>query len=205
LGTVSVRAQEPLTLQQAIHAALQHSPEAAIANADMSEAKAGVSAARALLLPRLDFTEDVSRGNDPVYAFGTRLRQGGFTQADFALNALNFPAPIGNLATRFSGSWMLFDSLRTEKEIHAAHLMHSSAASSAQTVDQQIILRVVAAYQAVLFAEREIDVAVHEQDLPTSPTCYAPKMRSGRVNPTTGTPSTAMPSLTPICFMPRGP
>jgi outer membrane protein TolC len=164
LGTVSVRAQETLTLQQAIHAALQHSPEAAIANADMSEAKAGVSAARALLLPRLDFTEDVSRGNDPVYAFGTRLRQGGFTQADFALNALNFPAPIGNLATRFSGSWMLFDSLRTEKEIHAAHLMHSSAASSAQTVDQQIILRVVAAYQAVLFAEREIDVAVHEQD-----------------------------------------
>ena len=60
--------------------------------------------ARTQLLPQLGFTEDISRGNDPVYAFGTRLRQRQFTQADFALNALNFPQPIGNFSTRFSGS-----------------------------------------------------------------------------------------------------
>jgi len=164
LGTMPAWAMEPFTLQQAIDAALQHSPQAAIASADKNEAKAGVSAARAQLLPQLNFTEDLSRGNDPVYAFGTRLRQRSFTEADFAVNALNFPSPIGNFATRFSGSWMVFDSMRTEKQIHAANLMRSSVASSAQAVDQQIILRVVAAYQAVLFAEREKEVAQHEQD-----------------------------------------
>ncbi len=162
LSAVALRAQEQLTLQQAILVALQHSPQAAIANADKNEAKAAASMARSQLLPQLNFTEDISRGNDPVYAFGTRLRQRSFTQADFALNALNSPAPIGNFATRFSGSWMAFDSLKTQKQIQSADLMRSSAESSSQAVDQQIVLRVVAAYQAVLFAQREIDVDHHE-------------------------------------------
>ncbi len=164
LLAISARAQEPLTLQQAIHAALQHSPQAAIANADKNEAKASASMARSQLLPQLNFTEDISRGNDPVYVFGTRLRQQNFTQADFSLDALNFPSPVGNFATRFSGSWMAFDSFKTQKQIHSADLMRASSASSAQAVDQQIVLRVVAAYQAVLFAQREIEVSRHEQD-----------------------------------------
>jgi outer membrane protein TolC len=42
--------------------------------------------------------------------------------------------------------------------------MRASSASSAQAVDQQIVLRVVAAYQTVLYAQREIEVARHEQE-----------------------------------------
>jgi hypothetical protein len=110
MGGLTVSAQEPLTLQQAINEALGQSSEAAIARAGDQEAKSAATMARTQLLPQLNFTEDISRGNDPVYAFGTRLRQRQFTQADFALNALNRPQPIGNFATRFSGSWMAFDS-----------------------------------------------------------------------------------------------
>jgi outer membrane protein TolC len=112
----------------------------------------------------LTFTEDISRGNDPVYAFGTRLRQRQFTQADFALNALNFPQPIGNFSTRFSGQWLAFDSGKTQKEIHRADLFKQSSSSSAMAVDQQIVFRVVGAYQQVLYAQREIAVAQHEQE-----------------------------------------
>jgi len=157
-------AQEPLTLRQAINEALGQSPEAAIARAGNQEAKAAARMARTQLLPQLGFTEDISRGNDPVYAFGTRLRQRQFTHADFALNALNSPQPIGDFSSRFSGQWMAFDSFRTQKEIHRADLFKRSAASSAKAVDQQIVLRVVAAYQQVLYAQREIDVAQHEQE-----------------------------------------
>ena len=115
-------------------------------------------------MPRLNFTEDISRGDDPVYAFGTRLRQRQFTQADFALNALNRPQPIGNFSTRFSGSWTAFDSFKTQREIRRADLSRESASSSAKAVDQQIVLHVVAAYQSVLYAQREIYVAQHEQE-----------------------------------------
>jgi outer membrane protein TolC len=164
MGRCAAGAQEPLTLRQAINQALRQNPEVAIARAGTMDANAGASQARTMLLPQLGFTEDISRGNDPVYAFGTRLRQRQFTQADFALNALNFPQPIGNFSTRFSGQWVAFDSLKTQKEIHRADLFKESASSSAKAVDQQIVFRVVGAYQQVLYAQREIAVAQHEQE-----------------------------------------
>jgi len=164
MGTLAAGAQEPLTLRQAINQALGQSPEAAIAQAGNQDARASAALARTALLPQLTFTEDISRGNDPVYAFGTRLRQTQFTQADFALNALNFPQPIGNFSTRFSGQWLAFDSFKTQKEIHRADLFKQSASSSAKAVDQQIVFHVVVAYQQVLYAQREIAVAQHEQE-----------------------------------------
>ena len=135
-----------------------------MAQAGTKEANAVAGMARTALLPQLSFTEDISRGNDPVYVFGSRLRQRQFTQANFDLNALNRPQPIGNFSTRFSGSWMAFDSFKTQKQIHRADLFKASAASSAKAVDQQVVFRVVNAYQSVLYAHREIAVAEHEQD-----------------------------------------
>lgn len=153
-----------LTLRQAIDRALGQNPEMAAAGADEKAASASSRLARTYLLPQLAFTEDISRGDDPVYAFGMRLRQGQFTQADFALNALNKPRPIGNFSTRLSGSWTAFDSFKTQRAIHGADLMHKSAASSAQAVNQKIVIDIVRAYESVLFAEREIDVAQYEQE-----------------------------------------
>jgi outer membrane protein TolC len=164
MGRLTASAQEPLTLRQAINEALRQSPEAAIARAGNQEAKSAATLARAQLLPQLNFTEDISRGNDPVYAFGTRLRQRQFTQADFALNALNRPQPIGNFATRFSGSWTAFDSFKTQREIRRTDLFKESSSSSAKAVDQQIVFHVVVAYQSALYAQREIEVARHEQE-----------------------------------------
>lgn len=155
-------AQEPLTLRQAIQQALKQNPDADLALAGIQEAKAGAALARTQLLPLVSLTEDMSRGDDPVYVFGTKLRQNRFTQADFDVNALNRPAPVGNFATRFSGSWMAFDSFRTRKMIRRADLMQASAATSAKAVDQRIILNVVQAYQSILYAERQVDVAQHE-------------------------------------------
>src|ERR1035437_8560279 len=164
IGGLAGMAQDRLTLRQAIDEALRQSPQAAIARADNSDAKAAAAMAHTQLLPQLNFTEDISRGNDPVYAFGSRLRQRQFTQADFALNALNRPQPIGNFSTRFSGSWMAFDSFKTQRAIRRADLFKQSASSSSKAIDQQVMLRVVTAYQQVLYAEREIEVARHEQE-----------------------------------------
>jgi outer membrane protein TolC len=162
-GAVSV-AQEPLSLRLAVDKALGQNPQATVARADEKDAVAAASLARTQLLPQLNFTEDISRGDDPVYAFGSRLRQRQFTQADFALNALNRPQPIGNFSARLSGSWMAFDSFKTQREIRRADLFKQSVSSSSNAIDQQIVLHVVAAYQQVLYAQREIDVARHEQE-----------------------------------------
>jgi outer membrane protein len=153
----------PLTLRQAVDRALGLNPQGAMTRADAAAAKAAAGQARTALLPQLNFTEDMSRGNDPVYVFGARLRQQQFTQDNFALNALNRPQPIGNFATRFSGNWMLFDSWRTERQIHGADLVRQGADAGAKAADQGIVLRVVEAYQAVLYVERQVEVAQGEQ------------------------------------------
>ncbi len=155
--------QDQLTLRQAIDTALGKNPAAALAHAEQNAARAGLEAARTALLPQLGFTEDISRGNDPVYAFGTRLRQQRFTQQNFALDELNKPAPIGNFATRLNGQWLLFDWLGTEKRIRSARDYEASAASMGEDANQRIILRVVAAYQSELYAQRRFSVAQHEQ------------------------------------------
>ena len=162
IGSAGVVAQEPLTLRQVIQQALKQNPDSDVARANVEEAKAGAAMARTQFLPQVNFTEDMTRGNDPVYVFGTKLRQQRFTTADFDLNALNRPNPIGNFATRFSGQWMAFDFFRTQKMIHSADLMHSSAATSAKAVDQKVVFGVVQAYQGVLFAERQLAVAQHD-------------------------------------------
>lgn len=164
LVPIGMTAQEPLTLRQAIQQALGENPEVKAAAAGSLEAKANASLARTQLLPQINFAEDISRGNDPVYVFGSKLRQQRFTVADFDINSLNRPTPIGNFATRFSGSWMAFDSLKTQKAIHSADLMRKSADSSAKAVNQKVVLDVVQGYQSVLYGERQVDIAQHELD-----------------------------------------
>lgn len=152
-----------LTLRQAIDLALRRNPLGAVARAEVKATEAQASEARTGLLPRFQLTEDISRGNDPVYAFGTRLRQQRFTQNDFAPNALNKPAPIGNFATRLSGQWMLFNWFGTERRIKSAKLVAQSAAAMNDAANQSIVLGVVDAYQSVLYAQRRIELVQHEQ------------------------------------------
>jgi len=159
---VVVRAQEPLTLRQAIRQALDSNPEAKLASVGTKEAAAGAALARTQYLPQVSFTEDISGGNDPVYVFGAKLRQNQFTQADFNLDSLNKPEPLNNFATRLSGQWLAFDSFKTQKTVKSADLMKKSAASSAEAANQKVVLDVVQAYQSVLFAERQIEIAQHE-------------------------------------------
>jgi outer membrane protein TolC len=156
--------QPSLTLQQAIIRALAQNPQTATADADVQSAAAGASLARTGLWPRLTATEDLSRGNDPVYVFGTKLRQQRFTQNDFSLDSLNRPTPTGNFATRVSGQWMLFNGGETQRQIQAARLGSASAASMSGAVRQAVIFQVVQAYQSVLYAQRQREVATHEQE-----------------------------------------
>lgn len=155
---------QTLTLRQAIDRALAQNPRAAMARADLAAGRANAALAKTALLPQLNFAEDIARGDDPVYVFGTLLRQQRFAQADFALNSLNRPAPMGNFSTRLTGQWRLFDGWATEDRMRAAHQSVRSAEQMSSAADQGIVLEVVQAYQEVLFAQREADIAEHEEE-----------------------------------------
>lgn len=162
--TVIAQQSSPLTLREAVALSLEKNPDRKIAQADADSAHIASRLARTTLLPNLAFSEAATRGNDPVYAFGTRLRQQRFAQSDFALNNLNRPTPINDFTTRFSGNWLAFDSWHTQFEIRRADLLAKSASAAVTRSDQEIIYRTIAAYDSILFAMRQVEVAQHSVD-----------------------------------------
>jgi outer membrane protein len=158
----SLTAQQPtLTLQQAVAAALEHNPALKLAAADMAASAAGFRLSKTPLLPRIQFSENLTRGDDPIYAFGTKLRQQVFNASDFGLNSLNHPSPLSNFSTSFSARWLAFDSLHTHFQIKHASLLKQSATASSGRTSQETIFGVVKAYESVLIATREVEVSKH--------------------------------------------
>lgn len=153
--------EEPLSLQQAVAIALEHNPQHKAAMAETHAAKADVKEAQSFFFPRITFSEAATRSNDPVYVFGTRLRQSRFTAADFALNRLNNPTPISNFATRFGGQWNIFDSFSTTFNARKARELKAASAERLARADQVIAFRVIQSYYGVLFAQRQAELAEH--------------------------------------------
>ena len=148
-----------LSLQQAATIALEKNPLRKAALADTKVASAGIPEAKSFLMPHVTFSELAVRGNDPVYVFGSKLRQQRFTSDDFALNKLNSPRPYGNFTTRLCGNWTLFDSFASWRGINRAREMNLAAAHQLERADQEILFRVVQAYYGVLLASKQLEIA----------------------------------------------
>ncbi len=154
-----------LSLKQAVALALESDPLRKAALADEKIAAAGVRQARAALMPHLLFSESALRGTDPVYAFGTRLRQGRFTADDFALNRLNHPTPLGNFVTRLSGQWNVLN-VPDWLQVRRAEKMTHAAAQQLDRTGQQTVMRVLGSYFNLLMAARQQELS--EQQLQTA-------------------------------------
>jgi len=148
-----------LSLQQAVTIAMEKNPLRKAALAETKAASAGIQEARSFLMPRVTFSETGARGDDPVYVFGSKLRQQRFTTNDFHLNQLNTPLPYGNFTTRFGGSWNLFDSFASWHGVSRAKEMNAAAGHQLERAEQEILFRVVQAYYGVLLSGKQADVA----------------------------------------------
>jgi outer membrane protein TolC len=152
---------EPLTLGQAVAIALERNPQRKASLAESRAATASVKEAQSAYFPRVNFSESAVASNDPVFVFGTRLRQNRFTAADFALNQLNNPAAIGNFTTRLGLEWQVFDSFLVAAKVRQAAHQNAAAGQRLARADQLVIFRVIQAYYGVLFSARQLEVAEH--------------------------------------------
>lgn len=149
----------PLTLRRALEIALAENPLRKAALADQRAAAAGIRDARADLLPHLRLGESFARGNDPVYAFGTKLRQRRFNQDDFDLARLNAPTPINNFNTRIAATWNLFDFGESWLNLARAERLHQAAGRQLARTEQELAFRVVEGYFGLLLSAKQRQVA----------------------------------------------
>ncbi|MBT8479027.1 MAG: TolC family protein [Gemmatimonadetes bacterium] len=113
VGNPALMAQEsghgrPLSLEMALDEALAGNASLRVASAQADMARAAAGGASAVYWPRLDFESGFVRSNDPVFVFGTKLRQGSFSEPDFEVAALNKPEPINDWVNRISLQWKVF-------------------------------------------------------------------------------------------------
>ncbi len=154
LVTVSpAQAQVPLTLQEAIARATAGNLDARIAALAEKEAAHRVDQARAGYLPRVDASETWQRGNQPVFVFGSLLNQRRFTEADFALDALNHPDALDNFRVAVGAEQSIYDGGVTRARVRAAQLGVALAASGTVGVRQALAVAATHAYGAVLQAD----------------------------------------------------
>jgi len=144
-------AQAPLTLDQAVAAALAHNDGMKAVKAGEHESAARVEEARAGYLPRVDYVEAWQRGNNPVYVFGSLLSQQRFTAANFDLEALNHPDALTNFRGAFSVEQPVFDSSRLAG-IRSAGLGNQIALHTTAEARSDLALGVTRAYGGVLHA-----------------------------------------------------
>jgi len=150
-----------VTLQQAVQMALDQNPAFRTSLDEADATRARLREVQAAWFPRFDFHQDFTRGNNPVYVFGSKLAQRQFTSADFALNQLNTPTPLDNFQTRFDGQWRLFDSGQTLFHQRAAKKLVTVADFQTEQARQDLILEIVRDYYSVLVS-RENALAAEE-------------------------------------------
>ncbi len=150
---------QPLTLEQAVRMALKQNP-AFQESADEAEAtRARLKQVQAAWFPRFDFHQDFTRGNNPVYVFGSKLTQRQFTAADFVLHSLNAPTPLDNFQTRFDGQWRLFDSGQTLFHQRSSKHLVTAADFETEQARQDLILEIVRIYYVVLVLKENVKAA----------------------------------------------
>jgi outer membrane protein len=152
-------AAAPMTLKQAVQQALVKNPQLQSAEDSAAAAAARSDAAKAAWLPRIDFSEGLTRGNNPVYVFGTLLTQRRFSAADFDLARLNTPTPLNNFQTRIEGQMLLFDSGQRRYGVEAAKRAKTAADYEKEQARQDLILRVVKEYYGVIVAQEGEEAA----------------------------------------------
>jgi outer membrane protein len=148
-----------LTLQEAIELGLTHHPLVEGAQADALRAKASLAQAKAAAFPSVSASEDVTLSDDPVFAFGTKLRQARFRASDFGLANLNHPSPIGNFGSSASANWLAFDFGSTQKRIRGARDAAQAADLSRGFTDQEVANNVIGLYYRALLAESQVGTA----------------------------------------------
>jgi outer membrane protein len=157
--TIWAQTMPPLSVHEAVQIALKNNPTIK-ASVDYADAvRQGITVAKAARYPKLDFSEGFTRGNNPVYVFGTLLTQHQFTATDFALNVLNTPLPLDNFQTEFTGSVPLFDAGQSSRMVRNARLTTQIAGDQRQRTEQQVIFQVVNAYSNELLAREAVRVA----------------------------------------------
>lgn len=158
-ATSGIAAQErPITLAEAIAEAREGSQSVLAARARAEAAEQGATAAASFLWPTLGLEAGAVRSDDPVAAFGGRLRQARFTQADFDPALLNHPDALTDWSGAVGAQWAPLD-LSADAGLKAARAEADAAGLGARWAERAAAFTAEVRYLEAVGAERRLAAA----------------------------------------------
>ena len=115
-------------------------------------------------LPRLQFSESLQRGNNPVFVFSSLLTQHQFSAENLNIDALNRPDALNNYQSRLMVEQVVFDARETSRSVEAARVTRQMAGDGTRRSHSYIILNVLRTYFGVTLAEKNLEVARQSVD-----------------------------------------
>ncbi len=159
-------------LQQCVDIALRQNPDIKASEAQIEQAQAALTQAKGGRWPKLTASVTGTRTNDALNAFGLKLEQRGATFNDFgagqftgpsalgvAPTNLNYPGTVTNYNTRLELQIPLYNGGLISGYIDQAHSFVKAAQSGDRAARQQVVFRVIQAYQGVHAAQSYVKVA----------------------------------------------
>ena len=165
LLTVSVASAQPATgaptlpLDRAVHDALESNASLRAARAGAQAAGSGVESARAMLFPRVSFTENWQRSNQPVFVFSTLLASRQFAASNFAIDRLNHPESVGSFHSTIAVEQLLFDGGARRANIETARERHTIADLATRESAAALVMDVTRTYGQLLTMQARARVA----------------------------------------------
>jgi outer membrane protein TolC len=144
-GVRGVEAQERprevrVSLSQAEEVARSESSVVAAAEARSAAWAERVRGSGAFRWPGLEASLGFARTDDPVGVFGTKLRQGTFGEADFAIESLNDPDAVSDWTAAVSTAWAVGDPVRWAESRAAEHSARAAAARAEHSTEVVVFL-----------------------------------------------------------------
>jgi outer membrane protein TolC len=164
-GSIAPRAQEageaaaPLTLQEALRAGLEENAALAATRAETEASAADLKVARAARWPRLFTEAGVHRTDNQVLAFGDELTAAEFTSADFAIDSLNHPGPVGHGSAAVAVEVPIDASGRVRNGIEAAAQAALASGATLRSAEADLVVLITESYHGVSLAAAAVEVA----------------------------------------------
>lgn len=138
-------------LSTAVDAVLSHNSGMKAAEAQVRQAEAGQREAQAMRLPMLSARSQFTRGDQPVYVFGSLMEQGRFGPQNFAIDALNHPGDLSNIQSGLDLGIPLFTGFELTSAARLSELAGQQARSGREGAAQQLRLQTASLYFQLLF------------------------------------------------------
>jgi len=149
-------------LSAAVDAVLSHNSGMKAAQAQVRQAEAGQREAQAMRLPMLSARSQATRGDNPVYVFGSLMEQGRFGPENFAIDQLNHPGDLTNIQSGLDLGVPLFTGFELTSAARLSELAQSQARNGYEGTAQQLRFQAASLYLQLMF-DRDVLKSLDER------------------------------------------